>query len=159
MAEQEPVIGIDLGTTNSVVAIVQGGQPQVIRNRTGQILTPSVVAITSAGKRLVGQLAKRQAITNPENTVYASKRLIGRKFSSDQVHRACESLPYRIVAGEHDDVRVQLGDKPVSLPEIAAAVLRELKLDAEAALGKSVSKAVVTVPAYFNDGQRQATKD
>ncbi|MGZ6133174.1 MAG: molecular chaperone DnaK [Myxococcaceae bacterium] len=159
MSEQEPVIGIDLGTTNSVVAIVQGGQPHVIRNRTGQNLTPSVVALTTAGKQLVGQLAKRQAITNPENTVYASKRLIGRKASSDQVRRAHETLPYRIVAGEHDDVRVQLGEKAVSLPEISAAVLRELKLDAEAFLGKPVSKAVVTVPAYFNDGQRQATKD
>jgi len=159
MAEQEPVIGIDLGTTNSVVAIVQGGHPHVIRNRTGQALTPSVVAVTSAGKRLVGQLAKRQAITNPENTVYASKRLIGRKFSSDQIRRARESLPYQIVCGEHDDVRVQMGDKAVSLPEISAAVLRELKLDAEAFLGRPVSKAVVTVPAYFNDGQRQATKD
>jgi molecular chaperone DnaK len=159
MAEQEPVIGIDLGTTNSVVAIVQGGQPHVIRNRTGQALTPSVVALTNAGKRLVGQLAKRQAITNPENTVYASKRLIGRKFSSDQVRRARESLAYRLVCGEHDDVRVQMGEKAISLPEISAAVLRELKLDAEAFLGRPVSKAVVTVPAYFNDGQRQATKD
>jgi molecular chaperone DnaK len=159
MPEHEPVIGIDLGTTNSVVAIVQGGQPQVIRNRTGQTLTPSVVAITSAGKRLVGQLAKRQAITNPENTVYASKRLIGRKYSSDQIRRAREVLPYRIVCGEHDDVRVMIGDKPMSLPEISAAVLREVKLDAEAFLGRPVSKAVITVPAYFNDGQRQATKD
>ena len=159
MADQEPVIGIDLGTTNSVVAIVQGGQPHVIPNRTGQNLTPSIVAVTTAGKRLVGQLAKRQAITNPENTVYAAKRLIGRKFSSDQVRRAREALPYQIVCGEHDDVRVQMADKAVSLPEISAAVLRELKLDAEAALGRPVSKAVVTVPAYFNDGQRQATKD
>ena len=142
MADQEPVIGIDLGTTNSVVAIVQGGQPHVIPNRTGQNLTPSIVAVTSAGKRLVGQLAKRQAITNPENTVYAAKRLIGRKFSSDQVRRAREALPYQIVCGEHDDVRVQMADKAVSLPEISAAVLRELKLDAEAGLGRPVSKAV-----------------
>ena len=159
MAEQEPVIGIDLGTTNSVVAHVQGGQPQVIHNRSGQALTPSVVAVTSGGKRLVGNLAKRQAITNPENTVYASKRLIGRKYSSEQIRRAREVLSYRVVCGEHDDIRVQLGDKAVSLPEISAAVLRELKLDAEAHLGKTVTKAVVTVPAYFNDGQRQATKD
>src|SRR5215468_9528064 len=115
MADHEPVIGIDLGTTNSVVAIVQGGQPHVIPNRTGQRLTPSVVAVTTAGKRLVGQLAKRQAITNPENTVYASKRLIGRKFSSEQVRRARETLPYRIVNGEHDDVRVQMADKAVLL--------------------------------------------
>jgi molecular chaperone DnaK len=159
MAEHEPVIGIDLGTTNSVVAIVQGGQPQVIKNRTGQLLTPSVVAVTSGGKRLVGNLAKRQAITNPENTVYASKRLIGRKFSSAQIQKAREVLPYRLVCGEHDDVRVQLGDRPVSLPEISAAVLQELRKDAEARLGQTVTKAVVTVPAYFNDGQRQATKD
>jgi molecular chaperone DnaK len=159
MADHEPVIGIDLGTTNSVVAIVQGGQPQVIKNRTGQLLTPSVVALTAGGKRLVGHLAKRQAITNPENTVYASKRLIGRKYSSAQIQKAREVLPYRLVCGEHDDVRVQLGDRPVSLPEIAAAVLQELRKDAEAYLGRTVSKAVVTVPAYFNDGQRQATKD
>ena len=159
MADHEPVIGIDLGTTNSVVAIVQGGQPVVIKNRTGQLLTPSVVAVTSGGKRLVGHLAKRQAITNPENTVYASKRLIGRKYSSAQIQKAREVLPYRLVCGEHDDVRVQLGDRPVSLPEVAAAVLHELRKDAEAHLGRTVTKAVVTVPAYFNDGQRQATKD
>jgi molecular chaperone DnaK len=159
MADHEPVIGIDLGTTNSVVAIVQGGQPQVIKNRTGQLLTPSVVAVTAGGKRLVGHLAKRQAITNPENTVYASKRLIGRKYSSAQIQKAREVLPYHLVCGEHDDVRVQLGDRPVSLPEVAAAVLQELRKDAEALLGRTVTKAVVTVPAYFNDGQRQATKD
>jgi molecular chaperone DnaK len=159
MVEHEPVIGIDLGTTNSVVAIVQGGQPTVIKNRTGQLLTPSVVALTTGGKRLVGHLAKRQAITNPENTVYASKRLIGRKYSSVQVQKAREVLPYRLVCGEHDDVRVQLGDRAVSLPEISAAVLQELRKDAETQLGRPVNKAVVTVPAYFNDGQRQATKD
>src|SRR5262249_17547023 len=159
MAEQEPVIGIDVGPTNSVVAHVQGGHPQVIRNRSGQTLTPSVVALTAGGKRLVGNLAKRQAITNPENTVYASKRLIGRKYSSEQIRRAREVLSYRVGCGEHDDIRVQLGDKAGSPPEIPAAVLRELKLDAEAHLGKTVTKAVVTVPAYFNDGQRQATKD
>ncbi len=159
MADHEPVIGIDLGTTNSVVALVQGGQPQVIKNRTGQLLTPSVVALTAGGKRLVGQLAKRQAITNPENTVYASKRLIGRKYSSAQIQKAREVLPYHLLCGEHDDVRVQLGDRPVSLPEISAAVLQELRKDAEAFLGRTVTKAVVTVPAYFNDGQRQATKD
>ncbi len=159
MADHEPVIGIDLGTTNSVVALVQGGQPQVIKNRTGQLLTPSVVAVTSGGKRLVGHLAKRQAITNPENTVYASKRLIGRKFSSAQIQKAREVLPYHLLCGEHDDVRVQLGDRPVSLPEVSAAVLQELRKDAEAYLGRTVTKAVVTVPAYFNDGQRQATKD
>ena len=119
MAEHEPVIGIDLGTTNSVVAIVQGGQPHVINNRTGQLLTPSVVAVTTGGKRLVGQLAKRQAITNPENTVYASKRLIGRQVqlgAGAKAHARC--CPTASCCGEHDDVRVQLGDRPVSLPEI-----------------------------------------
>ena len=160
MAEQEPVIGIDLGTTNSVVATVQGGQPQVIPNRTGQNLTPSIVAVTTDGKRLVGQLAKRQAITNPEHTVYAAKRLIGRKFGSEQVRRAREvaAVPDRVRASTTTS-GCSWADKAVSLPEISAVVLRELKLDAEAALGRPVSKAVVTVPAYFNDGQRQATKD
>lgn len=154
-----PVIGIDLGTTNSVVATVHEGQPVLIKNRTGHNLTPSIVAVTAASKRVVGQLAKRQSITNPEGTVYASKRLIGRKFSSEQVQRAVATMPYHVVAGQHDDVRIQLGGMIVSLPEISAAILRELKLDAEAHFGTSVSQAVVTVPAYFNDGQRQATKD
>src|SRR5512132_2137710 len=159
MADREPVIGIDLGTTNSVVAAVQGSQPVVIKNRSGQTLTPSVVALAKSGKRLVGQIAKRQAITNPEDTVYAAKRLIGRKFSSKQVQEAAKGLPYRILAGEHDDVRVQLGGESLSLSEISAMILRELKLDAEAFLGAPVKKAVITVPAYFTDGQRQATKD
>jgi molecular chaperone DnaK len=159
MAEHEPVIGIDLGTTNSVVATVQGTQPVVIPNRTGQRLTPSMVAIARSGKRLVGTIAKRQAVTNPEETVYAAKRLIGRKFSSPQVQESLARLPYRLVAGQHDDVRVQLGGKELSLPEISAMVLQELKADAEAFLGREVRKAVITVPAYFNDGQRQATKD
>jgi molecular chaperone DnaK len=159
MSASDPVIGIDLGTTNSVVATVQDGQPQVIPNRSGQPLTPSVVAVSKNGKRLVGNIAKRQAITNPEETVYAAKRLIGRKFSSRQIQEALEALPYHLVSGEHDDVRIRLGGKDVSLPEISALVLSELKLDAEAALGTPVSRAVITVPAYFNDGQRQATKD
>jgi molecular chaperone DnaK len=159
MADRDAVIGIDLGTTNSVVATVQGDQPMVIRNRTGQNLTPSVVAISKNGKQLVGQLAKRQAITNPEGTVYATKRLIGRKYSSEQVAEALKVLSYPVICGEHDDIRVRLGGKDVSLPEISAKVLGELKLDAEEFFGHSVTKAVVTVPAYFNDGQRQATKD
>jgi molecular chaperone DnaK len=155
----EPVIGIDLGTTNSVVACVHSGQPVVIKNRTGQNLTPSVVAIARSGKRLVGHIAKRQAITNAQETVYSSKRLIGRKFSSPQVQQAQRSLPYQIIAGDHDDVRIRLAGKDLALPEISAMVLGELRLDAEAFFGQPVSKAVVTVPAYFNDGQRQATKD
>src|SRR5688572_769302 len=132
MAERDPVIGIDLGTTNSVVATVAGNQPVVIKNRTGQNLTPSVVAMTKVGKRLVGQIAKRQAITNPAETIYAAKRLIGRKYSSPQVQDALRVLSYQVLCGEHDDLRVKLGGKEVSLPEIAAMVLLELKLDAEA---------------------------
>ena len=155
----EPVIGIDLGTTNSVVGTVQGGQPAVIKNRLGQNLTPSVVAVAKSGKQLVGQIAKRQAVTNPEGTVYAGKRLIGRKFSSERVQQVLKTLSYSVSCGDHDDIRVQLDGKMISLPEISAAVLRELKLDAEAFFGQPVSKAVITVPAYFNDGQRQATKD
>ncbi|HZA14294.1 MAG TPA: molecular chaperone DnaK [Myxococcaceae bacterium] len=154
----EPVIGIDLGTTNSVVATVQG-QPLVIKNRTGQNLTPSVVAVSRTGKRLVGQIAKRQAITNPSETVYAAKRLIGRKYSSLQVQQAMKVLPYSIVAGQHDDIRIRLDGKDYALPEISAMVLHELKLDAEAYFGRPITRAVITVPAYFNDGQRQATKD
>ena len=156
---RETVIGIDLGTTNSVVATVQSDQPVVIKNRLGQNLTPSVVAVAKSGKQLVGQIAKRQAVTNPDGTIYAAKRLIGRKFSSERVQQLLKTLSYSVSCGEHDDIRVQLGGKMLSLPEISAAVLRELKLDAEAFFGQPVSKAVITVPAYFNDGQRQATKD
>ncbi len=159
MAERDPVIGIDLGTTNSVVATVQSNQPVVIKNRTGQNLTPSVIAVSKTGKRLVGQIAKRQAITNPQDTIYASKRLIGRKFSSQQVQDAMKTLSYQVVCGDHDDIKIRMGGKDVTLPELAATVLRELKLDAEAHFGVPVTKAVITVPAYFNDGQRQATKD
>jgi molecular chaperone DnaK len=159
MAEREPVIGIDLGTTNSVVAFMQNGTPTVIRNRASSNLTPSVVALSKTGKMLVGQIAKRQAITNASDTVYAAKRLIGRKFSAPQTQDAVKVLPYSVQAGEHDDIRIKLGDKQYSVPEISAMVLRELKLDAEAFFGQPVRKAVITVPAYFNDGQRQATKD
>ncbi len=159
MADRDPVIGIDLGTTNSVVATVQGNQPVVIKNRTGSNLTPSVLAVSKTGKRLVGQIAKRQAITNPQDTIYASKRLIGRKFSSQQVQEAMKVLSYQVVCGDHDDIKIRMGGKDVSLPELAAMVLVELKLDAEAHFGMPVTKAVITVPAYFNDGQRQATKD
>ncbi|HSO00577.1 MAG TPA: molecular chaperone DnaK [Candidatus Nanopelagicales bacterium] len=155
----ERVIGIDLGTTNSCVAIVEDGVPTVIPNRGGYKTTPSMVAITEAGKRLVGHIAKRQAITNAENTVYAAKRLIGRKFSSPQVKNAILTASYKIVEGPHGDVRIQLRDKPYSVPEISAMVLQEMKLFAEDYLSEPVSKAVVTVPAYFNDNQRQATKD
>ncbi|NUQ73131.1 MAG: molecular chaperone DnaK [Polyangiaceae bacterium] len=155
----ERVIGIDLGTTNSCVAIVDDGIPKVIPNRGGYRTMPSMVAITEAGKRLVGHIAKRQAITNAENTVYAAKRLIGRKWASPQVKNAIQTSSYKIVEGPHGDVRIKLRDKTYSVSEISAMVLQEMKLFAEEHLGEPVSKAVITVPAYFNDNQRQATKD
>ena len=155
----EKVIGIDLGTTNSCVAIVENGIPTVIPNRGGYKTTPSMVAVTEAGKRLVGHIAKRQAITNAENTVYAAKRLIGRKWTSPQVKNSVATSSYRIVQGPHTDVRIVLRDKEYSVAEISAMVLQEMKLIAEDYLGDDVGKAVITVPAYFNDNQRQATKD
>jgi molecular chaperone DnaK len=155
----DTVIGIDLGTTNSCVAVVENGTPVVIPNRGGYKTTPSMVAVAENGKRLVGHIAKRQAITNAEHTVYAAKRLIGRKWNSPPVRQAIESCAYQIVEGPHDDVRVALRGNPVSIPEISAYILQEMKLIAEEHLGHPVEKAVVTVPAYFNDGQRQATKD
>ncbi|HEY8039805.1 MAG TPA: Hsp70 family protein, partial [Polyangiaceae bacterium] len=155
----EKVIGIDLGTTNSCVAIVENGVPTVIPNRGGYKTTPSMVAVTEAGKRLVGHIAKRQAITNAENTVYAAKRLIGRKWNSPQVKNAVATSSYRIVQGPHNDVRIVLREKEYSVPEISAMVLQEMKVIAEDYLGEGVTKAVITVPAYFNDNQRQATKD
>ncbi len=160
MSGGDPVIGIDLGTTNSAVAAVVDGTPRVLPSRTGQLLTPSVVAIARTGTRLVGHLAKRQAITNPEQTVFAAKRLIGRRWGSPEVEDARKILPYGLEAGpDGDDVRVRIGDRPWSVAEISAVVLAELKADAEAHLGRPVQRAVITVPAYFNDGQRQATKD
>jgi molecular chaperone DnaK len=155
----EKVIGIDLGTTNSCVAILENGTPVVIPNRGGYKTTPSMVAVTEAGKRLVGHIAKRQAITNAENTVYAAKRLIGRKWTSPQVKNAVATASYRIVEGPHTDVRVVMRERELSVPEISAMVLQEMKVIAEDYLGEPISKAVITVPAYFNDNQRQATKD
>ncbi len=155
----EKVIGIDLGTFNSCVAVVEGGTPVVIANRGGYKVTPSMVAVTEAGKRLVGHIAKRQAVTNAENTVYAAKRLIGRKYETPQVKNAMATCPYRIVEGPHGDCRIQLREKVYSIPEVSAMILQEMKMIAEDYLGHEVNKAVVTVPAYFNDGQRQATKD
>ncbi|HXX66602.1 MAG TPA: molecular chaperone DnaK [Polyangiaceae bacterium] len=155
----EKVIGIDLGTTNSCVALIENGVPTVIPNRGGYKTTPSMVAITEAGKRLVGHIAKRQAITNAENTVYAAKRLIGRKWTSPQVKNAVATSSYRIVQGPHMDVRIVLRDKEYSVSEVSAMVLQEMKVIAEDYLGQPVSKTVITVPAYFNDNQRQATKD
>ncbi|HEY6877810.1 MAG TPA: molecular chaperone DnaK [Polyangiales bacterium] len=155
----EKVIGIDLGTTNSCVAVLEGGQPVVVPNRGGYKTTPSMVAITESGKRLVGHIAKRQAVTNAENTVYAAKRLIGRKWESPQVSNAIATCSYRIVEGPHSDARIQLREKVYSVPEISAMILQEMKMIAEDYLGVEVEKAVITVPAYFNDNQRQATKD
>lgn len=152
-------VGIDLGTTNSCVAIMEGETPTVIPNRGGYKTTPSMVAVTETGKRLVGYIAKRQAITNAENTVFAAKRLIGRKWNSPPVTAAIESVPYNVVEGPHDDVRIQLKDRIYSLSEISAMILQEMKLIAEDYLGEPVEQAVITVPAYFNDNQRQATKD
>ncbi|MCG8421996.1 MAG: molecular chaperone DnaK [Proteobacteria bacterium] len=155
----EKVIGIDLGTTNSCVAIVEDGTPVVIPNRGGYKTTPSMVAIAENGKRLVGHIAKRQAITNAENTVFAAKRLIGRKWGSTAVRASLDTMPYRIVEGPHDDVRIMLRDQVFSIPELSAYILQEMKIITEEYLGDEVGKAVITVPAYFNDGQRQATKD
>ncbi|HMJ10475.1 MAG TPA: Hsp70 family protein, partial [Polyangiaceae bacterium] len=155
----ERVIGIDLGTTNSCVAIMEGDNPTVIPNRGGYKTTPSIVAVTEAGKRLVGHIAKRQAITNAENTVYAAKRLIGRKWNSPQVKNAIMTSSYTIIEGPHADVRIKLRDKTFSVPEVSSMVLQEMKIIAEDYLGEPVKKAVITVPAYFNDNQRQATKD
>ncbi len=155
----ERVIGIDLGTFNSCVAVVEGGMPVVIANRGGYKVTPSMVAVTEGGKRLVGHIAKRQAVTNAENTVYAAKRLIGRKWDSPQVKNAIQTSPFHIVEGPHGDCRMKLRDKVYSIPEISAMVLQEMKMVAEDYLGAEVDKVVVTVPAYFNDNQRQATRD
>ncbi|HTP68729.1 MAG TPA: molecular chaperone DnaK [Dongiaceae bacterium] len=150
------IIGIDLGTTNSVVAVMQGGEPVVIPNQEGQRTTPSVVAITKSGERLVGQVAKRQAVTNPENTVYSIKRFMGRRY--DEVGEETKRVPYKVVKGNHDDARVEIAGKVYSPPEISAMILTKLKNAAEDFLGEKVTKAVITVPAYFNDAQRQATK-
>jgi molecular chaperone DnaK len=151
------IIGIDLGTTNSVVAIMEGGEPKVIINEEGCTTTPSVVAFTKEGEILVGQVAKRQAITNPENTVFSIKRFMGRKF--DEVSEEMKMVPYKIARADNGDVKVISGDKEYSPPEISAMILRKLKKAAENYLGEKVTEAVITVPAYFNDSQRQATKD
>ncbi len=151
-------IGIDLGTTNSVVAVMEGGKPVVIENQEGSRTTPSVVAFTKKGERLVGLLAKRQAVTNPKNTIYSVKRFIGRHYDDPAVQQAKKILSYDIVKGEHDDVMIKVQDKLFSPPEISAMVLQKLKQAAEAHLGEEIKDAVITVPAYFNDNQREATK-
>ncbi len=154
------VLGIDLGTTNSVMAIIEAGEPTVIENAEGSRLTPSVVAINpKTGERLVGQVAKRQAITNPENTIYSIKRFMGRKFTDPEVQRTSKLVPYKITEAPNGDVRVIMNGKPYAPPEISAMILQKMKQDAEAKLGEKITQAVITVPAYFNDSQRQATKD
>lgn len=152
-------IGIDLGTTNSVVSVVMGGEPVVIPNQEGTRTTPSVVAFTEKGERLVGQIAKRQSITNPENTIFSIKRLMGRKYNSPEVDHARKRLPYKIVEASNGDAHVDIRGKQYSPPEISAMILQKLKQAAEDYLGETVSDAVITVPAYFDDSQRQATKD
>src|SRR5918992_837782 len=150
-------IGIDLGTTNSCMAVLEGGEPTVIENAEGGRTTPSVVAFSKGGERLVGTVAKRQAVTNPENTIFSIKRFMGRKEA--EVHEEEAIVPYKVVAGSGGDARVEGGGKQYSPPEISAMILQKLKADAEAYLGQTVDSAVITVPAYFNDSQRQATKD
>src|SRR2546429_5779516 len=154
------VIGIDLGTTNSAAAYMEGGEPTIIPNAEGGRITPSVVAFTKSGERLVGQVAKRQAITNPENTIYSIKRFMGRRFTDPEVQRSMKQVPYKINQGSNGGVEVVLADgKRLSPPEVSAMILGKLKTDAEAFLGDKVIQAVITVPAYFDDNQRQATKD
>src|SRR2546425_3917616 len=151
------IIGIDLGTTNSVVAVMEGGEPVVIANQEGGRTTPSVVAFAKSGERLVGQVAKREAVTNAENTVYSIKRFMGRRH--DEVNEEMKMVPYKVMRTNNNDARVEITGKEYSPPEISAMILQKLKSAAEDYLGQKVDKAVITVPAYFNDAQRQATKD
>lgn len=151
------VVGIDLGTTNSCLAVMEGGEPKVIANAEGGRTTPSMVGFTKTGERLVGQLAKRQAVTNPDNTVYSIKRFMGRKYS--EVRGEISEVPFKVVEAKNQDAWVRIADKEYSPPEVSAIILRKLKTDAESYLGETVTQAIITVPAYFNDSQRQATKD
>ncbi|MCL4543407.1 MAG: molecular chaperone DnaK [Chloroflexi bacterium] len=153
------VLGIDLGTTNSCMAVMEAGEPVVIENAEGARTTPSMVAVTKTGERLIGQIAKRQAVTNPQNTIFSIKRFMGRKFTDPEVQRTLGMVPYKVTQASNGDVRVRLGDRDFSPPEISAMILQKLKADAEAKLGEKITEAVITVPAYFNDAQRQATKD
>ena len=154
------VLGIDLGTTNSVMAVIEAGDPTILENAEGNRLTPSVVAVNpKTSEQIVGQVARRQAITNPENTIFSVKRFMGRKFADPEVQEALKHVPYKVKAASNGDVRVVMGGKEFSPPEVSAMILRKLKQDAEAKLGETITQAVITVPAYFNDSQRQATKD
>ena len=153
------VIGIDLGTTNSCVAVREGDETRVIENSEGARTTPSMVAFTEGGERLVGQAAKRQAVTNPTNTLYAVKRLIGRKFTEKEVQKDIDLMPYKIVAADNGDAWIEVRGNKLSAQQVSADILRKMKKTAEDYLGEPVTEAVITVPAYFNDAQRQATKD
>ena len=153
------IIGIDLGTTNSCVAIMEGDKTKVIENSEGDRTTPSIIAYSNDGEVLVGQAAKRQAVTNPKNTLFAIKRLIGRRFEDDVVQRDIKMVPYNIVKADNGDAWVEANGKKMAAPEISAKVLQKMKKTAEDYLGETVTEAVITVPAYFNDSQRQATKD
>ncbi|MFN8463339.1 MAG: molecular chaperone DnaK [Anaerolineales bacterium] len=153
------IIGIDLGTTNSVAAVMQGGEPVVIPSAEGERLVPSVVAVNKNGERLVGRVARNQAITNPQNTIFSVKRFMGRKSDDPEVERTRKRVPYAVNGADNGDVRVQLGEKEYSAPEVSAMILGKIKRDAEAYLGEAITQAVITVPAYFNDAQRNATKD
>ena len=154
------VIGIDLGTTNSVVAVLEAGEQTVLENAEGYRVTPSVVAVNPrTGERLVGTIARRQAVTNPENTIFSIKRFMGRKFDDPEVQEAIKQVPYKVTRAPNGDVRVVMGDREYSPPEVSAMILQKLRSDAETRLGERVTQAVITVPAYFNDAQRQATKD
>ncbi len=153
------IIGIDLGTTNSAVAVMEGGEPKILENAEGNRTTPSIVAVSKSGERLVGLLAKRQSVTNPKNTIFSVKRLIGRKFTDEMVQKDKAWLPYDIQAGANGGVEVKMGDKWYSPEEISSFILAKIKADAEAKLGEKIDEAVITVPAYFDDAERQATKN
>src|SRR4051794_33360561 len=153
------IIGIDLGTTNSCVSVLEGGEPKVIPNAEGANTTPSVASFTNSGEKLVGQAAKRQAVTNPERTIFEVKRLIGRKFKSKEVQEFIKAAPFKIVEARNGDAWVKVGDREYSPQEISAIILQKMKKTAEDYFGEEIKEAVVTVPAYFNDAQRQATQD
>src|SRR4051812_32199147 len=153
------IIGIDLGTTNSAVAVMEAGQPKILENAEGARTTPSIVAISKTGERLVGLLAKRQAVTNPKNTIFGIKRFIGHTFDDQAVQKDKAIVPFEVMKSSTNGVRVKMNDKDYSPEEISAMILSKLKADAEAKLGEKVTEAIITVPAYFNDAQRQATKD
>jgi molecular chaperone DnaK len=153
------IIGIDLGTTNSVVAVMEGGEPTVISSAEGERLIPSVVAVNKNHERLVGRVARNQAVVNPENTIFSIKRFMGRKFEDPEVKKALSRVPYKVAKAPNGDIRVILDGREYSPQEVSAMILAKLKADAEAYLGETVTQAVITVPAYFNDAQRNATKD